>query len=51
MRIPVNAEKPRRAFNIGLTYQLLTNNDNDYWGYSYESATLSNLGITLGYEW
>lgn len=49
VRIPVNAANERQAFNIGLTYQLLTSNSN--YGWNQGSATLSNLGVTLGFEW
>lgn len=49
VRIPVNSHNSSQAFNIGLTYQLLTS------GYNYDrygnSLTLSNFGITLAYEW
>lgn len=51
LRIPVNAQKPNQAFNVGLTYQLLTSNSNYYWYDTDNSATLSNLGVTLGFEW
>lgn len=49
VRIPVSSKNPKQAFNIGLTYQLLTSNNNYYW--SSNSLTLNNFGITLSYEW
>lgn len=49
VRIPVNKSKPAQAVNIGVTYQLLTSNNNYYW--NDNSVTLSNLGVTVGYEW
>ena len=49
VRIPVNKQNPNQAFNIGVTYQLLTSNNNYYW---YDNGvTLSNIGVTVGYEW
>lgn len=48
-RVPVSAQNSNRAFNIGVTYQLLTSNNNNYW--NSNSLTLHNLGLTLSYEW
>lgn len=50
LRIPVNAQNPRQAMNIGLTYQLTTANNNFYY-WSAQDATLSSIGLTIGYEW
>lgn len=50
VRIPVNAQNSSQAFNIGLTYQLLTSDNNYYWG-DGGNVTLNNFGVTLGYEW
>lgn len=50
VRLPVNKNNPKRAFNIGVTYQLLTANDN-YYIYNHNSLSLNNVGLTLGYEW
>lgn len=50
VRMPVNSEKPRQAFSIGVTYQLLTSNNNYGW-YNDNSVTLNNLGLTIAYEW
>ena len=49
MRIPVSAQKPNQAFNVGETYQLLTSNNNYY--YYSNSLTLNNIGISVSYEW
>lgn len=50
VRIPVDKTHLNRAFNISVTYQLLTSNNNYRW-YNDGSVTLSNFGVTLGYEW
>ena len=50
MRIPINSQNPKQAVNVGLTYQLLTSNNNyTYW--HDNSVTLNNLGLTVGFEW
>ena len=49
VRIPVSASNPKQAFNIGITYQLLTSN-NIYRPYG-SSGTLSSFGATIGFEW
>lgn len=49
VRIPVSAQNSKQAFNIGLTYQLLTSNNNYYW--NSNSLTLNNLGVSVSYEW
>lgn len=49
VRLPVNSQNPRQAINIGITYQLLTSNNNYYW---YDnSLTLHALGASVSYEW
>ena len=50
VRIPVNARNSSQAFNIGLTYQLLTADDDYYWSPG-GNVTLNSFGVTLGYEW
>lgn len=50
LRIPIMANDTRKAFNIGLTYQLLTSNNNYYYWHS-NGVTLNNIGVTLAYEW
>lgn len=50
VRIPVNGKNPRQAVNIGLTYQLITSNNNLTW-YGGNSLTLNSIGATIGYEW
>lgn len=49
VRIPVSQQNPKQAFNIGMTYQLLTSNNN-YYRYS-NSLTLNNVGFSVSYEW
>ena len=49
VRIPIDSQHTNRAFNIGVTYQLLTSNNN--WGWNNNSLTLNNVGVTVGYEW
>lgn len=48
MRIPLNADKPRQAVNIGVSYQLTTS---DYWYYHSSSTTLNAVGVSIGFEW
>ena len=49
VRIPVSKNDNKHAFNLGLTYQLLTSNNS--WRYGNNNITLNNIGITLAYEW
>lgn len=50
LRIPTNNKDTRQAINIGVTYQLITNN---YWNWNwyYNSTTLNSLGASISYEW
>lgn len=48
VRIPVNKNNSKQAFNVGVTYQLLTSN---YWYNSYRSVTINALGVVAAYEW
>ena len=49
VRIPTNSKNPKQAFNVGVTYQLLTSN---YWYYyGNGSATINALGVVAAYEW
>lgn len=48
IRIPTG-KGGRQAFDIGLTYQLITSDN--YYSWNNSSISLSNLGLTLGYEW
>ncbi|MBD5230593.1 MAG: hypothetical protein HDS66_00270 [Bacteroidales bacterium] len=50
VRIPVNSKDSRQAVNIGVSYQLITN---DYWTYGgyYNNTTINSVGATIGYEW
>jgi len=50
VRIPVNKDKPKRALNIAVNYQLMTSNYL-YWDGGDDNATLNGLGISLSYEW
>ena len=49
LRIPISKERPDHAVNVGVSYQLLTSNNNYYW--NDNSLTLNNLGISISYEW
>lgn len=49
IRIPINSQNSRQAVNIGVTYQLLTSNNN--YGWHSRSLTLNNIGATVGFEW
>ncbi|MDE6247859.1 MAG: hypothetical protein K2M41_08495 [Muribaculaceae bacterium] len=51
VRIPLqgqNNNNGKKAFNIGVTYQLLTSN---YWNAYYSNITLNGLGVDISYEW
>ena len=48
VRIPVSSTDVKKAFNIGVTYQLLTSN---YWNYYRSNTTLNSLGANISYEW
>lgn len=51
VRIPTNKNNPKQAFDIGVTYQLITaNNAWGYWSSSYDT-TLNSIGATVSYEW
>lgn len=50
VRIPIESKNCKHAVDIGLTYGLLTSNNNYGW-YGSGSASLSNLGVTISYEW
>lgn len=49
VRIPVNSAKPDQAINIGVTYRLLTS-DNNY-SVNGNSASLNSLGASISFEW
>lgn len=52
VRVPVSSSNPKQAFNIGLTYQLITaNNSWGYWGSNSYDTTLNSLGLSAGFEW
>ena len=50
IRIPVSKANPKQAVSIGLTYQMLTSNDNYAWWYR-DGVTLSTLGLAVAFEW
>lgn len=50
VRIPVNGKNSKQAINVGVSYQLITNN---YWNWSgyYQGTTVNSLGASVGFEW
>ncbi len=50
VRIPVSDANSRQAFNVGLTYQLVTSNSN-YYRWDGDGVTLNALGLSVAYEW
>lgn len=48
LRIPVNSSNPRQAFDIGVSYKLLTSN---YWSSWNRDVTLNSLGASIAFEW
>lgn len=49
VRIPINSQKPGQAINVGVTYRLLTSNNNYSW---YDgSVTLNGFGASVSFEW
>lgn len=50
VRIPVDGRNSAHAFNLGLSYMLISNNLWD-WNRNYDSISLSSLGVSVGYEW
>ncbi|MBD5268242.1 MAG: hypothetical protein HDS45_01390 [Bacteroides sp.] len=51
VRIPVQSQgnnSGKKAFNIGVSYQLLTSN---YWNSYYSNVTLNALGVDVSFEW
>ena len=49
VRIPVSAANPDRAMNIGVSYRLITSNNNYSW--NSNTATLNGFGVSVAYEW
>ncbi len=49
LRIPVSSSNPKQAMNVGISYQLLTSNNNYFW--NNNSLTLNNLGVSVSFEW
>lgn len=50
VRIPVNGKDSRQAVNVGVSYQLITNNYWTYGGY-YDNTSINSVGATVGFEW
>lgn len=48
IRIPTNSKNPKQAFDLGVSYKLLTSN---YWNSRNRDITLNSLGVTVAYEW
>lgn len=48
VRIPVNKQRSSQAFNIGLTYQLVTAN---WWHVGDRNISLNAIGGSVAYEW
>lgn len=48
IRIPTNSKNPKQAFDLGVSYKLLTSN---YWNSRSRDITLNSLGVTVAYEW
>lgn len=48
VRIPVSKNNPKQAFDIGISYKLLTSN---YWSRWQRSVTLNSLGVIAAFEW
>lgn len=48
IRIPLGSSNVKQALNIGVTYQLLTQN---YWSRYNNNSTLSAFGASIGFEW
>lgn len=47
-RIPTNKQNPKQAFDIGVSYQLLTCN---IWNSWQRNTTVNALGVNIAYEW
>lgn len=48
VRIPTNSNNSKQAFNVGITYQMMTSN---YWSSWDRNVYLNGLGINASYEW
>lgn len=49
IRVPVNSSNSRQAINFGVTYRLLTSNNNYDW--SNNTISLNNFGASISFEW
>ena len=50
IRVPVNSSNSRQAVNFGVTYRLLTSNNN-YYNWSNDAVSLNNFGASISFEW
>lgn len=50
IRVPVNSSNSRQAVNFGVTYRLLTSNNN-YYSWANGSVSLNNFGASISFEW
>ena len=48
IKIPVSKTHPQQAFNVGVTYQLVTS---DWWYVGSRNITLNSVGASVGFEW
>lgn len=48
-RIPLSKSNPRQAVSVGLSYLLITS-DNNYW-FSANNSTFNSLGASISFEW
>lgn len=51
MRVPVSKSNSKQAFNIGLSYTLISNGGWYYNSYNSNDITLNSLGLSIGFEW
>lgn len=48
IRIPISKNTYKQAFNIGVSYQLVTS---EYWNIYSDNTTLNGLGVSASFEW
>lgn len=48
IKVPVSKTHPQQAFNIGVTYQLVTSN---WWYVGTRDITLNSVGASVGFGW
>lgn len=49
VRVPVSSTNRKQAVNFGVTYRLLTSNNN--YGWNNRSVSLNNIGASISFEW